>query len=65
MLMMKNGTAGIRIRAARLKPGKRMTVAVLEDDYRKTNEQGFLEFSQTVETLRRAEALMDAALGDS
>ena len=40
-----------------------MGVAVLDEaDYRQRNDRGLLDMTRTVEMLRRAEALMDAAL---
>jgi hypothetical protein len=43
--------------------GKRMAVATLEGDYRRADEQGLLDMEKTVEVLKKAKALMDAALG--
>jgi hypothetical protein len=65
MLLAKNGTAGVTVRSARLHPGRRMKVAVLGGDYRQTGADGRLDLDRTVDTLRRAEAFMDAALGAS
>ena len=64
-LMAKNGLGGITIESARRKLGKRMRVAVLKGDYRQKGERGLLDLDQTVETLKKAEALMDAALAES
>jgi hypothetical protein len=61
-LMRQTGTAGIKTKNARRRKGKRMTVAVLDEDYRQTNDQGLLDMEKTVELLKKAEALMDAAL---
>jgi hypothetical protein len=62
-LMAKGGTGGISIVTPRRRLGRRMTVAVLDGDYRQADERGLLDLPLTVETLRNAEALMDAALG--
>src|SRR5262249_19072270 len=62
-LMAKDGTGGISIVTPRRKLGRRMTVAVLDGDYRQGDERGLLDLPLTVETLRNAETLMDAALG--
>jgi hypothetical protein len=61
--MAKDGTGGISIVTPRRKLGRRMTVAVLDGDYRQGDERGLLDLPLTVATLRHAEALMDAALG--
>jgi hypothetical protein len=53
------------ITARRRKPGKRMRVAVLNGDYRRRDDRGLLDLTRTIEMLRRAEALMDSALGAS
>lgn len=42
--------------------GRWMTVAVLDGDYRRAGAGGALDLESTVAVLRRAEALMDAAL---
>jgi len=43
-----------------------MKVALLDcDDYRQKNDQGLLDLDRTLDMLRRAEFLMDAALGSS
>jgi hypothetical protein len=62
MLLAKNGTTGIRIRLSRLRLGKRMKVAELDGDYCQTNDQRLLDFDRTVDVLKNAEKLMDAAL---
>lgn len=61
-LMATNDTAGIRISASRRRLGGRMKVGVHDRDYRQTNEQGLLDFDRTVDVLKNAEKLMDAAL---
>jgi hypothetical protein len=63
-LKNKNGTAGIKINfLAHRGLGNRMKVAVLEcGDYRQKNDQGLLDLDRTLDTLKRAEKLMDAAL---
>jgi hypothetical protein len=63
-LLAKNGITGIRIKQSRPRPGTRMKVAVLDGDYRRQDAGGLLDLAGTVETLRKAEGLMDAALGD-
>lgn len=66
LLTASNGTGRIKIVPARRKLGKKMTVAILDSgDYRQRGERGLLDLNQTVETLRRAEAWMDAALRTS
>ncbi len=40
-----------------------MKVAVLDGDYRRMDASGLLDLDGTVEMLRMAETLMDAALG--
>jgi hypothetical protein len=64
-LMARAGTVGIALSPARRKAGKRMTVAILDGDYRQQDGQGLIDLSRTVETLAKATALMDAALGPS
>jgi hypothetical protein len=61
-LLARNGTGGINVLTPRRKLGKRMTVAVLDGDYREVDGRGLLDLARTVETLRKAGALMDAAL---
>jgi hypothetical protein len=63
LLMAKSGTSGINLIKPKRKLGKRMTVAVLDGDYRQRDNRGLLDLPRTVDMLRRAEALMDAALG--
>jgi hypothetical protein len=60
--LMGQNTAGIKIKKAKCKLGRRMGVAVLDGDYRRANEQGLLDLDLTVEVLKNAEKLMDAAL---
>lgn len=62
MLLAKNDTTGIRIKPSRFKPGTRMKVAVLNGDYRQLQPDGRLDLDRTLETIRMAKALMDAAL---
>jgi PD-(D/E)XK nuclease superfamily len=62
MLLAKNDTTGIRIKPSRFRPGMRMKVAVLEGDYRRLQPDGRLDLDRTVETIRMAKALIDAAL---
>jgi hypothetical protein len=62
-LMERNGAHGIKIITPRRQFGKRMTVAVLDGDYRQTNDGGLLDFDGTVNVLQSAEKVMDAALG--
>jgi hypothetical protein len=62
-LMMKDGTGGLRIKRARQKLGGNMAVAVLVGDYLQKDSLGFLDMDGTVDLLKRAAALMDAALG--
>jgi hypothetical protein len=57
-------TMGVSIILGRKSSGNTMTVAVLERDYRQRDVQGLLDINQTVETLRMATALMDAALAE-
>jgi hypothetical protein len=64
-LMAKTGTGGVSITPARRKMGSRMTVAVLNGDYRQLDGRGLLDFNRTVETLKKATALMDACLETS
>jgi PD-(D/E)XK nuclease superfamily protein len=60
-LMAESGVGCVKIKKPVRREGKWMTVAVLDGDYRQSAE-GHLDLDQTVETLRKAEALMDAAL---
>jgi hypothetical protein len=60
-LMQMNGTFGIKVKSSRPRLGNRMKVAVLDRDYRTVSE-GRLDLDATIETLRKAKALMDAAL---
>jgi len=62
-LMAKSGASGLKIKKPVRRKGRTMTVAVLDGDYRQKDADGRLDLDQTVDTLRRAEALMDAALG--
>lgn len=62
MLLAKSDTNGIKIMPSRCKPGTRMKVAVLDGDYRMLQPDGLLDLDRTVETIRKAKALMDAAL---
>lgn len=62
MLLAQSETMGIRIKRSRLKPGMRMKVAVLDGDYLQLQPDGRLDLNQTVETIRKAKALMDAAV---
>ena len=61
-LMAKNGQNGLTLKKPVRRSGTWMTVAVLDEDYRKSGEQGRLDFQRTVDTLKQAEALMDSAL---
>jgi hypothetical protein len=61
----KGGTGGVNVSSAPRKLGRRMTVAVLDGDYRHRDGRGLLDLNRTVETLRKATAFMDAALGAS
>jgi hypothetical protein len=62
MLMEKDGPCGITLVTPRRKVGRRMTVAALAGAYRQTDLDGRLDLDRTVETLRNAKALMEAAL---
>lgn len=42
-----------------------MTVAVLKDDYRKTNEKGLLDLEATLSCLASAEEVLEAACKNS
>jgi len=61
-LMTQNGTNGVKIEKPTRRAGQFMTVAVLEGNYRQSDAGGLLHLDRTVEMLRNAEALMDAAL---
>ena len=61
-LMNQMGTAGVKLNKTLRREGLRMAVAVLDGDYRQANDQGLLDFERTVEKLKQAEWLMDAAL---
>ncbi len=61
-IMKQSVLSGIRIKGTLRREGRRMGVAVLDGDYRQQNEQGVLDFERTVEKLKQAESLMDAAL---
>jgi hypothetical protein len=61
-LMKRNGAREIRIKRPVRRPGRWMTVAVLEGDYRKPNGEGLLDLDGTVDVLQRAMCFMDDAL---
>jgi hypothetical protein len=61
-LMGENGACGVEIKKPVRRDGRWMTVAVLDGDYRRPGAEGRLDLDRTLETLRKAEALMDAAL---
>jgi hypothetical protein len=61
-LMAENGVGGVKIKKPVRREGKWMTVAVLDGDYRLPDSAGRLNLDRTVEALKKAEALMDAAL---
>jgi hypothetical protein len=63
MFIVKNETCGITIEKPRRKLRRRMTVAVVAGDYRQTDPTGGLDLERTVAVLKKAKALMDAALG--
>jgi hypothetical protein len=46
---------------ARRRLGTWMTVALMDGDYCRTNEQGLVDLERTVEVLRQAEGLLEAA----
>lgn len=60
-LMAESGPDGLKITKPVRRKGRCMTVAVLDGDYRQEAE-GRLDLDRTVAVLRKAEALMDAAL---
>ncbi len=56
--LTRDETVGIKVRKSpRL--GRRMTIAVLNGDYRKVSDEGRLDLVRTLEILRNAEKLMD------
>jgi hypothetical protein len=65
-LLSKSGDLDLRLTRGHRRLGRWMTVAFLGErkcpEYRQANG-GILDFGQTVQVLKRAEALMDAALG--
>lgn len=61
-LLAMKGAAEFTIKRSRLRLGKRMKVAVLIGDYRQKFEDGCIDLDRTVETLKKAEELMDSAL---
>ena len=62
-LLNQAGAAGVKIKAAPRRLGRRMGVALLDGDYRRADAQGFLDIEQTVGVLKNAETLMDMVLG--
>lgn len=62
-LMAHNGANGLRLEGSRYRRGRGgcMTVAVLDRDYRQTDNLNQLDFEGTLKTLRAAEKFMDAA----
>jgi hypothetical protein len=60
--MAKNGQKGVTLKKPIRRSGMWMTVAVLDGDYRRTGEQGRLDFQRTVDILKDAKALMDSVL---
>jgi hypothetical protein len=61
-LMAEAGAGGVKIKKPVRRRGRWMTVPVLDGDYRRQDVAGRLDLDRTVEELRKAEALMDAAL---
>src|SRR5262249_13276236 len=53
MLKAKARSAGVNLVTPRGRLGKRMTVAVLDGDYRQCDHRGLLDMTRTVEMLRR------------
>jgi hypothetical protein len=62
-LEARSKTAGIEITFLVRRLGLHMGVAKLKEDYRQVDEKGLLDMEKTVDVLKKAEALMDAALG--
>lgn len=62
ILHAKCSMTGIRIKSSRFKPGMRMKVAILNDDYRQMQPDGRLDLNRTIVTIQMAKALMDAAV---
>jgi len=60
-LMAKNGTNGVTIGKTARRPGRYMTVAALDSDYRHADQNGLLDFEKTVDQLRAVESFMDTA----
>lgn len=60
-LMAESGAGDVKLVKPVRRDGRWMTVAVLDGDYRRETD-GTLDLDRTVAVLRRAEALMDAAL---
>lgn len=56
------GLGGISIISCRRKLGRRMTVAILNGDYRRLYTTGLLDMDKTVEVLHQAKVFMDAAM---
>jgi len=66
-LIKQSGDSPLVIsKPGRFGKGTCMTVAVLDDDYLKTDENGLLDIEETVSVLRQAERLLDSAteIGD-
>lgn len=56
----------VKIKKPRFRSGKWMTAAKLDiDDYRQVNEHGAIDIPRTVDLLKQAEEIMDAALSNS
>lgn len=58
----KNSLLSLK-RPSRRRSGTWMTVALLDGGYRQTDERGMLDIDQTVALLRKAEGLLDSAVG--
>jgi hypothetical protein len=61
-LAAEGSACGVAVKKPVRRPGRWMTVAVHDGDYRQVDAEGRLDLDRTVDVLRRAEALMNAAL---
>ena len=60
-LVANNRSFGLPLKKSARKMGTWMSVVVLTEDYRQTDAKGMIDIERTVERLREAERLLDAA----
>jgi hypothetical protein len=62
-LMTSNQRFGLPLKKPPRREGQWMTVVVMANDYRQIDGRGIIDMDRTVEMLRKAEQLLDAAVG--